>query len=84
MGTHRRTARARGAWPSLIGYAFVALAVYVTVQASYTLIVGDHPGHSTLGIAWTAATCIAMLALGRAKASTWRALGNPSSKPKAA
>jgi divalent metal cation (Fe/Co/Zn/Cd) transporter len=61
----------------LIGYAFVALAVYVTAQAAYTLIGGHHPGHTTLGIAWTAATCVVMLALARGKATTGRALGNP-------
>ena len=61
----------------LIGYAFVALAVYVTAQAAYTLIGGHHPGHSTLGIVWTAATCVVMLALARGKALTGTALGNP-------
>ena len=61
----------------LIGYAFVALAVYVTVQAAYTFIGGHHPGHSTLGIVWTAATCVVMLALARGKSLTGRALGNP-------
>ena len=61
----------------LIGGAFLALAVYVTSQAAYSLIGGHHPGHSTIGIAWTAATCIVMLALARGKAVTGRALGNP-------
>jgi divalent metal cation (Fe/Co/Zn/Cd) transporter len=61
----------------LIGYAFVALAIYVTAQAAYTLIGGHHPGHSILGIAWTAATCVVMIALARHKAITGRALGNP-------
>jgi divalent metal cation (Fe/Co/Zn/Cd) transporter len=61
----------------LIGSAFLALAVYVTALAAYTLIGGHHPGHSTLGIAWTSATCIVMLALARGKATTGRALRNP-------
>jgi divalent metal cation (Fe/Co/Zn/Cd) transporter len=61
----------------LIGLAFVAVAVYVTTVAAVTLIRGDHPGHSPLGIAWTAATCMVMLALARGKAITGRALGNP-------
>ena len=61
----------------LIGLAFCAVAVYVTILASSTLI-GDHPpGHTTLGIAWTAATVVVMLALARGKAVTGRALGNP-------
>jgi divalent metal cation (Fe/Co/Zn/Cd) transporter len=60
----------------LIGIAFIALAVYITAQAAYTLISANHPEHSTLGIAWTAATCGLMLALAAAKARTGRALGN--------
>jgi divalent metal cation (Fe/Co/Zn/Cd) transporter len=54
-----------------------SLAVFVTAQAAYSLIGGHHPGHSTLGIIWTAATCIVILALARGKAITGRALGNP-------
>ena len=61
----------------LIGCAFVALAVYGTVQAAYSLIGGHHPGHSALGIVWTATTCIVMFALARGKAITGNALGNP-------
>jgi divalent metal cation (Fe/Co/Zn/Cd) transporter len=61
----------------VIGMAFVLLAVYVTVLAAYTVIGSHHPEHSTLGIAWTAATCVVMLALARGKAITGRALGNP-------
>jgi divalent metal cation (Fe/Co/Zn/Cd) transporter len=61
----------------LIGCAFLALAIYVTAQAAYSLLSGHHPGHSTLGIVWTAATCIVMLALARGKARTGTALGNP-------
>jgi len=61
----------------LIGGAFLALAVYVTAQAAYSLIGGHHPGHSTLGIVWTAATCVVMLALARGKAITGRQLDNP-------
>jgi divalent metal cation (Fe/Co/Zn/Cd) transporter len=61
----------------LIGCAFLTLAVYVTAQAAYSLIGAHHPGHSTLGIVWTAATCVVMLALASGKATTGRALGNP-------
>jgi divalent metal cation (Fe/Co/Zn/Cd) transporter len=60
-----------------IGCAFLALAVYVTAQAAYSLVGHHHPGHSTLGIVWTAATCIVMLGLARGKAITGRALDNP-------
>lgn len=61
---------------SVIGWAFVGLAIYVTAQAAYTLILGDRPHHSPLGIGWTAATFVAMLALAVAKGKTGRALGN--------
>ena len=61
----------------LIGFAFCAVAVYVTVQAAYTLIGDHHPDHTTLGIVWTAATVVVMLALASGKAVTGRALGNP-------
>ena len=61
----------------VIGLAFCAVAVYVTIQAAYTLIGDHHPDHTTLGIVWTAATVVVMLALARGKAVTGRALGNP-------
>ncbi len=61
----------------LIGLAFCAVAVYVTAQAAYTLIGDHHPDHTTLGIVWTAATVVAMLALAKGKATTGQALGNP-------
>jgi divalent metal cation (Fe/Co/Zn/Cd) transporter len=61
----------------IIGAAFFALAVYVTVQAALVLGLAWHPHASALGIAWTAATCAVMLALAAGKAATGRALGNP-------
>ena len=61
----------------LIGIAFLAVAVYITVLAAWSLL-GDHrPDATTLGIVWTALTCVAMLALARGKALTGHALGNP-------
>ena len=60
----------------LIGLAFLAVAVYVAAQAAVTFAGTDHPSHSVLGIGWTAATCVVMLALARGKATTGRALGN--------
>jgi divalent metal cation (Fe/Co/Zn/Cd) transporter len=60
----------------VIGWAFAGLAIYVTAQAAYTLIGGDRPHHSPLGIGWTAATFITMLALATAKSATGKALGN--------
>jgi Co/Zn/Cd efflux system component len=61
----------------LIGTAFLAAAVYVSVLAAWSLL-GDHRPEATgLGIVWTAATCVVMLVLARDKAVTGRALGNP-------
>ena len=45
----------------LIGGAFVALAVYLTIQAVLVLVSGYRPGSSVTGIAWTAVTAAAML-----------------------
>jgi divalent metal cation (Fe/Co/Zn/Cd) transporter len=61
----------------LIGCAFAALAVYLLVQSTVVLAAGYHPGHSRLGIIWTAVTAAAMFALAAGKARTGRALGNP-------
>jgi divalent metal cation (Fe/Co/Zn/Cd) transporter len=61
----------------LIGYAFAALAVYLLGQSTVVLATGYHPHHSPLGIAWAAATAVAMFALAAGKARTGRALGNP-------
>lgn len=60
----------------LIGWSFFAIAAYVAAQASYLLAAGDHPHHSYLGIAWTAASFAVMLALAYGKAVTGKALDN--------
>jgi divalent metal cation (Fe/Co/Zn/Cd) transporter len=57
-----------------IGYAFFALAVYLTVQAVITVAAGVRPKPSPLGIAWLAATVVAMFSLAVAKLRTGRAL----------
>jgi divalent metal cation (Fe/Co/Zn/Cd) transporter len=61
----------------LIGGAFLALALYLTVQSFLVLVTGYRAGHSVLGIAWTAVTAAAMFALAAGKARTGKALGNP-------
>jgi divalent metal cation (Fe/Co/Zn/Cd) transporter len=60
----------------LIGAAFFVPAVYVLLQAVYTLVGGAHPHHSPVGIAWLAATFVAMLLLAWGKGHTGKALGN--------
>jgi len=61
----------------IIGGAFFALALYVAAEGAYVLVTGGPPAPSPLGIAWTAVTCAAMLALAFGKARTGAALGNP-------
>lgn len=61
----------------LIGGSFCALAAYLLIQSLIVLATGYRPGHSALGIAWTAVTAAVMIALAAAKARTGRALGNP-------
>lgn len=68
--------RERGAL-RLIGVAFVLLALYLAVQSSIVLALGDHPGHSMLGILWTGSTAVAMFTLAAGKAATGRALDSP-------
>lgn len=60
----------------LIGGAFFALALYILAQTVYILAVRHHPGASMGGIAWLAATLVAMLLLARGKQITGRQLGN--------
>ena len=61
----------------LIGAAFVALAIYITIQSIVVLAGADHPGHSTLGIAWTAITAAVMFSLAAGMATAGAALANP-------
>lgn len=61
----------------LIGIAFVALAVYLAVQSTAVLVLGFRPGHSPVGIAWTAVTAVVMFGLSADQARTGAALGNP-------
>jgi divalent metal cation (Fe/Co/Zn/Cd) transporter len=61
----------------LIGYAFIALAIYLLAQSTLVLITGYHPRHSVPGMIWTALTAAAMFALAALKTRTGRALDNP-------
>ena len=71
-GEHRRQRALR-----LIGFAFIALSIYIAVQSAVVLATGDHPKHSPLGIAWTALTAVVMFGLAAGKARTGKALENP-------
>lgn len=61
----------------LIGAAFVALAVYLSVQSTVALIGGHHATSSVGGMIWTAITAAVMFTLATGKARTGRALGDP-------
>ncbi|MGA2529913.1 MAG: cation transporter [Acidimicrobiales bacterium] len=60
----------------LIGVGFVALSIYLSVQSTLVIAIGFHPGHSALGIVWTAITAAAMFLLAAGKANTGAALDN--------
>ena len=60
----------------LIGMAFIALVCYIVAQLLYTFLTGTHPATSVGGIAWIAATFIAMLLLAVGKRVTGRQLQN--------
>jgi divalent metal cation (Fe/Co/Zn/Cd) transporter len=61
----------------IIAVAFVLLAIYIAVQSAVVIASGSRPGHSTLGIAWLAATVVVMFALAAGKRDTGARLGNP-------
>ncbi len=61
----------------LISIAFFALVVYVLIQSIRTLLLQVHPETSLAGIAWLAATLIAMLLLAWGKHRTGQQLNNP-------
>ena len=61
----------------LIGSAFVALVIYLSVQSTVVLVARFHPHHSTLGIIWTGITAVAMFLLTAGKSRTGTTLNNP-------
>lgn len=64
----------------LIGVSFFAIAAYVTVEAVRTLIGGDHPEVSWVGIGLAAATLVTMPLLATAKARVGERLGSSATK----
>lgn len=60
----------------LIGIAFIALVIYIVAQLIYTFLTGTHAVTSVGGIAWIAATLIAMLLLAFGKRTTGQQLKN--------
>jgi divalent metal cation (Fe/Co/Zn/Cd) transporter len=60
----------------LISAAFFALAIYMLVQSTISLLSRAHPKQSPGGIAWLVLTFLAMLALAFGKGRTGTKLGN--------
>lgn len=71
IGRHRERRALR-----LVSIAFFVLVLYVLVQSARTLFLQIHPATSFLGIAWLAATLIAMLLLAWGKYRTGKDLNN--------
>lgn len=60
----------------LIGTAFLALAIYILVQSTRTLLVQARPDTSLVGLIWLSATFAVMLLLAWGKHVTGKELGN--------
>ena len=60
----------------LVGISFLLLAAYVTIDGSLTLLAGERPEGSPVGIALTAVSLAVMLWLAGAKRRTGRQLGS--------
>ena len=71
-GLHRKRRALR-----LIGWTFLALALYLSAQSAVALISGHRAQHSPVGIIWTASTAAVMFALAAGKTRTGREIGNP-------
>jgi len=73
---HARRARAERTAHRIIGALFLALALYVAVDASLALWNRESPGESPVGIALAAASVLVMPMLARAKRRVGIALGS--------
>jgi cation diffusion facilitator family transporter len=60
----------------IVGASFLLLAAYVAFEAVTTLVAGDEPDASPIGIALTGLSIVVMLWLARAKRQTGEALGS--------
>ncbi|MFN8159605.1 MAG: cation transporter [Solirubrobacterales bacterium] len=75
-GSDRAERRAQ----KLIGASFLVIAVYVAVEAVRTLLAGQHPEASYVGIGLSIATLATMPPLAAAKARVGEALGSSATK----
>jgi divalent metal cation (Fe/Co/Zn/Cd) transporter len=79
-GARRGSAAAERRAQQLIAASFYVLAAYVGVEAMRTLLSGDHPGTSWVGIGLAAFTAATMPPLAIAKARVGDALGSSATK----
>jgi divalent metal cation (Fe/Co/Zn/Cd) transporter len=79
-GTRRGSPAAERRAQQLVGASFYALAAYVAVEAVHTLVTGDHPETSWIGIGLAVVTAATMPPLAAAKARVAEALGSSASK----
>ena len=64
----------------LIGASFILIAAYVAIEATRTLLVGDHPDPSWVGMALATVTLATMPPLAAAKARVGERLGSSATK----
>lgn len=60
----------------LIGFAFIALVIYIVAQLLYTFLTRTHPAPSPGGTLWIAVTFLVMLLLAQGKRITGKQLQN--------
>lgn len=75
-GTRTLSPDAEGKAQKAVAVSFFLLAPYIAQDAARTLIAGDHPSTSVVGIALSAGSMVAMPLLGRAKQRLGRQLGS--------
>jgi divalent metal cation (Fe/Co/Zn/Cd) transporter len=78
--SRRGSAAAERRAQQLIAVSFYVLAVYVAVEATQTLLSGDRPQTSWIGIGLAAITAVTMPPLAMAKARIGDALGSSATK----
>jgi divalent metal cation (Fe/Co/Zn/Cd) transporter len=79
-GSRRGSAAAERRAQQLIAVSFYVLAAYIAVEATRTLLSGDHASTSWVGIGLAAVTAATMPPLAVAKARVGEALGSSATK----
>src|SRR6476620_7263458 len=79
-GSRASSDAAEGRAQHLIGASFLAIAVYIGIEAMRSLVTGDQPDASWVGIGLAAVTVVAMPALAAAKARVAERLGSSATK----